>query len=347
MKPTHGNWTTKDIPIGYEKDIDHDLKYIRQRNKLPKEKNYITNSCDKPLHSINIDHKGRVFLCDCDGWLPFSVGNIDQFNTLDEIYSSAPAKKIIQSVKDKKFTYCATNLCQIEKKSQFSSNSLLSLHIGIDISCNFQCSSCRERIIFNNSSSYLNERYLWTDKIFKIVSTAKKQFKIYLGSNGEPFVSTIYLNLINKLKILPNVSFVIKTNASKIISNLDILDNNFITKVYSWSVSIDAGSQETYEKLRYPGKWENLLDNLLYLKNNSKNISANFTIQKNNFREIIKFIDLCHNFSMHPNFNFLADWGTFHNFEEETVHLPTSPFYDEFKILVNSLPKHLVEKILL
>ena len=83
MKKTHGNWTTIDQPAGYLDDIDHDLKYHRKNNKLPSDKINISNSCNIPLATINIDHKGRVFLCSCDGWLPFSIGHVTDFSSID------------------------------------------------------------------------------------------------------------------------------------------------------------------------------------------------------------------------------------------------------------------------
>ena len=41
--------------------------------------------------------------------------------------------------------------------------------------------------------------------------------------------------------------------------------------ITNYSISVDAGSSKVYEKVRRPGKWEILLDNLEWLKLNKNN----------------------------------------------------------------------------
>lgn len=150
---------------------------------------------------MNIDHKGRVFLCDCDGWLPYSVGHITDFSKLEDIYNTKNATLIIKSVTEQKFTYCATSTCSIEKTPKLKPLSSLTIYLGIDISCNYSCPSCRERIVFDQSPEYLNERLQWADSIINIIkSNTDKRIIVVIGSNGETFVSKVYLYIIKELK---------------------------------------------------------------------------------------------------------------------------------------------------
>jgi hypothetical protein len=41
-------------------------------------------------------------------------------------------------------------------------------------------------------------------------------------------------------------------------------------------------------------------------------------------------IDFCKEYLMVPEFSLVQDWGTWHDFKEHCVHLPDSPYYEEF-----------------
>ena len=68
-----------------------------------------------------------------------------------------------------------------------------------------------------------------------------------------------------------------------------------------------------------------------------KNVAGNFVIQRDNIDDIVPFVGLCKKYNLNPNFWVVQDWGTWHNFEEHCVHLPTSPYYQEFKTAVAKL----------
>ena len=220
------------------------------------------------------------------------------------------------------------------------------MYVGIDISCNYSCPSCRERIIFDQSTEYINQRINWANSIIKLIkSDPSRNIQVIIGSNGEPFVSKIYLHLINELKKLDNIFFVINTNSSSVIDNKNILDESFFKKTTQFSVSIDAAYKSTYEILRRPGKWENLIENLKYIKSFNIPIRANFVVQKSNFTEMSAFVDFCTEYRMEPSFSLMTDWGSYHNFTEQIVHIPESPHYQEFREVLSRLPKNLVKHL--
>lgn len=330
-KLTHGNWTTISMPDGYDTDFDHDLKYIRSANSLPQEKIDITNSCNVPWTAVTVDHKGRVFLCLCDGWLPYSAGMVDNFSSIDEIFNSQVAKEIQKSIIEKKYTFCAVDSCGVRTKSKWHPGNTIFLNIGVDIGCNLSCPSCRERVILDTSEEYLAERYKWIDSIISwIRNSPDKRFDVTIGSNGDPFVSNVYLRCITEIQDLKNVNLSIKTNGLLAKYQLRKLDN--IDNIKSLSVSIDAGSKEVYEKVRRGARWETLIDNLEYLSSLTHiNKTANFVVQKLNFKDMKNFVELCRSYNMHSNFSHLSDWGTWHNFHEQCVHVPSSPHYAELK----------------
>jgi len=339
-KITHGNWTTIDKPIGYDEDIDHDLIYLRQVNNLPNDKMDIHNQCYVPEHTINIDHKGRIFVCNCDGWLPYPVGHVLDFNSVTEIFNSNGAKLINKSIIEKKYTYCSTESCGIKYKKTYKSNNSILMSIGIDIGCNLSCPSCRERVILNNSEEYVNERISWVERICSwIEKSTDKKFNVTLGSNGDPFVSAVYLNFLKKINAFDNIQLTVKTNGLFVKNRLL---PTLLPKITSLSISIDAASKKTYELVRRGATWEKLLENLEYCKilNRVYNIklTANFVVQKSNFTEMKDFVHFCRNYNMSINFSHLSDWGTWHTFSDHCVHVENSPHYNQFKeILSDSL----------
>jgi len=336
-KSTHGNWTTINKPDGYDEDINHDLIYLRQVNNLPSDKIDILAHCYVPEQTINIDHKGRIFICGCDGWLPYPVGHVLDFNCISEIFNSEVAKLIHKSIIEKKYTYCVTTSCGIKNKKSNKHTNSIQLSVGIDIGCNLSCPSCRERVILDNSEEFINERTTWVERISSWIEISNdKIFNIIVGSNGDPFVSAVYLNLLKKINEFENIRLTIKTNGLFIKKRLT---PTLASKVSNLSISIDAASKNTYEVVRRGASWETLLENLEYCKllNITHNIklSANFVVQRSNYTEMKDFVYFCRNYNMSASFSHLSDWGTWHTFSDQCVHIAESPYYNKFNEIIS------------
>lgn len=316
-------WIQPHKPDNFD-DPDHDLKYKRNIYNLPMVKHGIVKKCKYPWNSVTVDHLGRVFICRCDGWLPFSVGYILDFSSLDEIFNSVQAKKIQQSINNKTYQFCATNICDLDSHSD---DDYVDLNITIDTSCNLSCPSCRERLIFINDDALLSEMMSWIGKINSWIYQSHQIINVRYGG-GDPFASLIYKKTFELFSKNNNVIFNLMTNGLLIKNNIQYI-SNLLDRMH-FKISIDAATKETYEKIRRGGKWEQLLENLDYLKSNNKISVAVFVVQVENFREIPAFINFCKEYSMIPNFTLLQDWGTWHNFKEHCVHIPDSPHYEEF-----------------
>jgi len=330
-KPTHGSWNIKTRPDNWD-DVDHDIKYKQQLDQLPRVKSGVVHHCHKPFNTINMDYKGRVFHCDCDGWLPFPSGHILDFDSIDRVLASTQLQQIQSTITNRTFDFCDIRYCGIQKQAQGQpGTNCIYLHIGIDNGCNLSCPSCRERVIFDASADYVKEKQLWVDRIVQWISKSSKQFDITLGSNGEPFASPVYLYLLEQIDPLTNVSLTIRTNGTLKFGQLH-------SKLKNIFISIDAGSKTVYEQVRRGGRWEALIKNLQYLKDLDQfPVTANFVIQKNNLLDMPNFAQLCKTYNMIPNYVVLEDWGTWHDFESQCVHLPTSPDYKTFTDMIKQL----------
>jgi len=316
-------WIQIQKPENFD-DQDHDLKYKRDVYNLPTPKQGITVQCKYPWNSITVDHLGRVFICRCDGWLPFPVGHVSDFLSLDDVFNSVEAKKIQQSISDKTYEFCATDVCNLLTHLD---DDCVDLNLTIDTSCNLSCPSCRERLIFINDDAILMEKMSWIEKISIWVDQSDKIINVRYGG-GDPFASLLYKKTFNLFAKNSNVKFDLMTNGLLIKNNIQYISNIFDRSKFK--ISIDAANKETYEKIRRGGKWEQLLENLDYLKFNNKKSEAIFVIQIDNFKEIPAFIDFCKEYKMIPSFSLLQDWGTWNNFKEHCVHIPESPYYTEF-----------------
>lgn len=317
-------WLQPHKPKNFD-DSDHDLKYKRDIYNLPSEKQGIIPQCKFPWNSITVDYLGRIFICRCDGWLPFPVGHVLDFSSIDDIFNSVEAKKIQQSIITKTYEFCATDVCGLY--TQEDVDDCIDLNLTVDTSCNLSCPSCRERLIFINDPTLLEEKMSWIIKISEWVNQTDRKINVRYGG-GDPLASLLYKKTFELFSKNANVTFTLMTNGLLIKNNIQYIEDIFDrTRL---EISIDAATKATYEKVRRGGKWEQLLENLEYLKSKGKVNTGIFVIQVDNFKEIPAFIDFCRQYFMAPVFSLIQDWGTWHNFEEHCVHTPNSPYYEEF-----------------
>ena len=53
----------------------------------------IKNRCPRPFDTVLIDKQGSCYACECQSWLPQSVGNLHR-NSIPEILNGAVAKEV-------------------------------------------------------------------------------------------------------------------------------------------------------------------------------------------------------------------------------------------------------------
>jgi wyosine [tRNA(Phe)-imidazoG37] synthetase (radical SAM superfamily) len=316
---------------------EHDLVFHRNTRNLPSKKNIQPNRCEWPWKGVHIDRLGRIFLCGCDAWVPYSVGHILDFNTIDDIFSSPTAKMVQGSINQGEYEYCDTFHCGVIAEMKTIPYDY-EIQIGIDDSCNLQCPSCRSSMIFRDDDGYVNERKIWLNRVKSWINQVPdKKINILTGSNGEPFASPIYKEFL-KSEFTKNVHYEIRSNATLIRKHIDelaVLPNLKIIRL-----SIDAATAATYERVRRPAKWNTLLDNIDYLnilkETYNFKTSASFVIQRENLEDVLPFIDFCEDNEInYCDFTLLQDWGSFSNFKNEAVHDPEHELYNRFREIIS------------
>ena len=155
------------------------------------------------------------------------------------------------------------------------------INIGILHFCNIHCYHCCSEI-------YKKPNIDCIQKVFERLLSFKGLLKIELDTSGEIF--TIYTLLKNFLRRLdPSI-----TKEVVLLTNGLLLDENKLYELkqisintgvnYSFRVSVDGITKETYEKTRIGGTFEKIIKNISLIKDNFP-IQISFTIKKTNYSD--------------------------------------------------------------
>ena len=323
-------------------------------------KNYI---CSVPFSSLEI-HNNQYFVC-CPSWLNVSFKR-DEY-ALDEIWNSEPVQEIRESILDGSFKYCSKELCpylsklvnygvasgpvSLKENSQvysafIKSNTPENLIMNFDRTCNYKCPSCRVDLIVENSKGITRVEKTIED-IDNYYSANVK--RLYITGSGDPFVSVGFRNYLRNFnpKKYPKLQGIhLHTNAS--MWNKEMWESmpNIHKYVKTCEISIDAGTEDTYEnKTRLGGNWKNLLNNLKFISTLPINVKTSFVVQDSNYMEMETFYNLMYSiFGKKVNvfFGKITNWGTFSDgeFKLKQVWDTEHPEHHLFKNEFNKIWKN-------
>ena len=74
----------------------------------------ISQRCPRPYDTVLIDKMGSCYACECQSWLPQSIGNL-QIKNLHEIIGSDMQKHLQSSIADGTYRYCNQHQCSYIK----------------------------------------------------------------------------------------------------------------------------------------------------------------------------------------------------------------------------------------
>jgi len=261
-------------------------------------------------------------LCGCDGWLPISVGKIESFKNLEDVWQTNVAKQLQQDIDSKKFTWCSVDACGIRQENRIKQRYFIS--VNIDESCNLACPSCRRSKINRTSGNEYESRLLKTRHLVKLINKFDHPMEIMMSGNGDPFASLIYRPLLMEMEPKENVKIRMLTNGlllKKLLPSMKIKQS-----IKRLDISIDAGDKETYEKVRLGGKWNVLIENLDYIKENVDcKVTLFFVLQKDNIDSVDNFVRLMEQYGFNGNIMPIENWGAMDNFAEHDVFASDHP----------------------
>ena len=290
----------------------------------------ISTICPRPFDTVLIDRRGSCYACECQSWLPQSIGNL-QIKSLDEIIDQSQIRKHLQdSIEKGSYRYCNSKQCSWLLGEDFQhfrntvpSNIISNLRLAIDDSCNLRCPSCRKGMIFHTEDSAYNLGIRLADKINDWLNNHEHPIKVHMGSDGDPFASHVYRHFMEQTPERDNIKYSILTNGL-MFKEFHAKVPCVISNLQDLGVSIDGASKETYEKLRLGGKWEKITEGLeciaeLKQKHDFRFI-LHFVVQKDNYHEMEAIIDLGERYGAdHVWLNKIQDWGTNDDFTTQNI----------------------------
>ena len=286
----------------------------------------IATRCARPFDTLLIDRWGSCFVCECQAWLPQSVGNLHR-NTIPEILNGALTKEMRRSVSDGTYRYCNSKQCLYIKKGDIHpvthGKALQQLRLAIDDSCNLSCPSCRNSQIFLKSGKMFDMRMRLVDKLLEFLRQRSDPLKIHIGSDGDPFASLIYRRFMRQVPDLDNLSYSFQTNGL-LVKQMYPRVRNIFEKLHTLNVSIDGASKDTYETLRRGGTWKKIRENLEFIgqlkHRHGFKLVLHMVVQRQNWHEMLDMCDLGSSLGADEVvLNKIEDWQTFGDFDKHRV----------------------------
>jgi radical SAM protein with 4Fe4S-binding SPASM domain len=214
----------------------------------------------------------------------------------------------------------------------------IDLQIEPTNACNLGCTMCSRTLYMKRDIKGVG-----LEELKKIVEQFPFLLKIHLQGLGEPFLNKNFFDMVSYLKS-KKINVSTTTNASLITEGvLARIPDSGIDYI---SVSVDGGTQETYENIRKYSNFNRFKENLkklISLREKGIRIEINTVILKENLEELPKVIELIHELGQVDSITFTdyADNTYEHSHHENNAFLvEDSPRKKE---IINQL-KNLAEK---
>lgn len=205
-----------------------------------------------------------------------------------------PRKSDFQKIKSYNFN---KNLHEAKKGLTSLKSLPISLYVDVNLKCNLMCPSC-----FRSSPEYKGR--VWPTMDFKLFEKIAHYlfptaYKVNLSGGGESILHKDFEKMI-ELCSYYQVRPLLYTNAMTLTRKKTALLARSGTVM---GISIDGASQDTFERLRYPAKWEKIISRLDMIKDVREEINNDefypyfgVVIQKSNTKELTTFVEMAHHY---------------------------------------------------
>jgi MoaA/NifB/PqqE/SkfB family radical SAM enzyme len=295
--------------------------------------------CPRPFDTVLIDKQGSCYACECQSWLPQSLGNL-QVKTLGEIIGNDMHRHLQSSITDGTYRYCNEHQCSyIRSKVMMDGNEaqIKHLRLAIDDSCNLTCPSCRTGMVFHTGGPAFERGIRLADRVNDWLATYQSPVRVHLGSDGDPFASHVYRHFMEHTPKRDNITYSIMTNGL-MFKDFHHRIPRVMNNLRKLAVSIDGALPETYEKLRRGARWHKLIEGLdsmaqVKSKRDLLHLEWHMVVQKDNWREMPQLLSLARLYNVDVVFfNMIRDWQTGLDFSEQKFNND-----EQFKQLVDQL----------
>jgi radical SAM protein with 4Fe4S-binding SPASM domain len=173
------------------------------------------------------------------------------------------------------------------------------IHMFVDVTsrCNIDCVMCWRQFAFHNA---FGDMPLETFK--KLLPLMDYCESVVLQGSGEPFVNPHFLEMLklagehtDGIRFATNGTIMPERYAEALVEN----------RVRTMMVSLDAGSKETYEKIRRKSNWDHVMGNIERLINTREKrnatfpeVTLEFVLMRSNIMELENYIKVAQRFGI-------------------------------------------------
>ena len=305
--------------IGYRKFISRPSFLLR---RTIFDRSYYDLECKTMLNHLEVLRNGNTRCC-CTTFVKPDLDNILDKN-IHELWHSNIHKVMCLSTENHTYSFCDKKMCPLfvnkrqedsvaENNYEKESNFPKVLALGYDATCNLACITCRKDIYHHNEKDKQLAK--------KITEVVNREYLdhcdfLILAGNGEAFLSPEYRAVYESdncnpqyIRLLCNGTLFNETNWNGLTKN----KNSEIML----TVSIDAATKETYEKIRRFGNFDILKKNMEFaskLRNDGRlrYFRLNFVVQKENYQEMVPFVKWGEELNVDEIFfTKILNWGTY------------------------------------
>ena len=320
--------------------------------------------CPEPFRKVMILQNGDVIIC-CPQWLPAVIGNVLE-QDIKDIWAGEKANIIRQTILDGSYKYCDKKVChfiaEAEKifplKQDFNPRVKqfpTEINLSVDGTCNLYCPSCRiEKITFLGEQREKAAKIIGSvlDSLF--YAPHNEHVELEIDGIGDIWSSAIYRNefetrdCFSKPELWPNLKYTLLTNGVLMTEKIQNKHATLFTQTKIVKISIDAGNEPSYNKVRLGGNWNTLWKNLDYLYESRLKKPENkvdwawvVVLQEDNFESVPELIRRAYKYPdnlpmihLHPILQgeHMPDFI----FRDKAVWLETSPRYSKLLEILNS-----------
>lgn len=283
--------------------------------------------CRTMLNHLEILRGGDTRCC-CTTFVSQNLDNVLEKN-VHELWHSNLHKIMCLSTENKTYSFCDKNMCPLflsgkkqkewrSEKADVQSYRQMSsypevLALGHDHSCNLSCRTCRKEVCFAQGEE-LEQINQITEKI-KAEYLQRCRFLILAG-DGEVFASSMYRSLYESEQCNPEYIRLLSNGTLFTPKNWERFRKGKTGRIML-TVSVDAATKQTYERIRRNGSFDALRENMEFASRlREKKILSyfrlNFVVQRENYREMVPFVQWGERLGVDEIFfTKILNWGTY------------------------------------
>jgi MoaA/NifB/PqqE/SkfB family radical SAM enzyme len=169
-------------------------------------------------------------------------------------------------------------------------------HFEYDFHCNLKCPQCRRDFRHLSKEQVKTLNNVMDKNIIPLMATAKK---LTLTGAGEALASPHSLHFLKQLSpdLCPDLEIKIMTNGATVNKEKWMSLRKGAELIKEVVVSID-GTNEIFEEIRHPAKWDNLVNSMEFFKemkasSKLRRVSVTTVVQRKNFRTFDELYSYC------------------------------------------------------